>query len=122
MGVNDHIEPKKRGKNRGQSKRGRVGAGEGYEISLAAAIECMSLATVLANAGGALRIGKTRDGGALALGVYYGEDYGTEYVRPNEDIGEAVDEILTAWIPDRAAELVAAREHLYGLLARQKQR
>lgn len=38
--------------------------------------------------GGALRIGLTRDGGALAVGVYgLGEPY-TDYVRPTEDPNE----------------------------------
>ena len=53
---------------------------------------------VLMEHDGALRIGFTRDGGALALGVYQGEDYATEYIRPAEDFGKAVEEIAAAWI------------------------
>lgn len=57
----------------------------------------MGLAIGAAMVGGALRIGHTRDGGALALGVYLGEDYGTEYVRPDEDLAQAVREISLGW-------------------------
>lgn len=51
---------------------------------------------------GALRIGLTRDGGALALGMYLGDDYVTEYVRPSEDFYTALQEIAAAWITDGA--------------------
>lgn len=47
--------------------------------------------------GGAVRVGLTRDGGALAVGMYLGEDRETEYITPNEDLGEAVREIALAW-------------------------
>jgi hypothetical protein len=47
--------------------------------------------------GFALRVGLTRDGGALALGVYMGEQYGTEYIRPDEDLAVALREIGLAW-------------------------
>ena len=55
------------------------------------------LAIGAALVGGALRIGLTRDGGALAIGVYMGDDYGTEYVRPDEDLPRAVREIAQGW-------------------------
>lgn len=67
-----------------------------------------ALAAVLMEQDGALRIGFTRDGGALALGVYQGEDYATEYVRPAEEFGKAIEEIAAAWIDGgdlRLAEL-----------------
>jgi len=57
----------------------------------------LGLAMGAALLGGALRIGFTRDGGALALGVYAGADYGTEYVKPDEDLATAVREISLAW-------------------------
>lgn len=40
----------------------------------------------LANRGGALRLGYSRDGGAYAIGIYLSNDRYTEYVRPHEDI------------------------------------
>jgi len=50
---------------------------------------------------GALRIGLTRDGGALALGCYLGDDYATEYIRPAEDFQAALSEIAQAWLSDQ---------------------
>jgi len=47
--------------------------------------------------GGAFRVGLTRDGGAVALGVYAGDEYGTEYIRPSEDFQTALREIADAW-------------------------
>lgn len=47
--------------------------------------------------GGAIRIGLTRDGGALAIGIYQGKEYGTEYIRPNEDLETALRELAIAW-------------------------
>jgi len=43
----------------------------------------------VARAGGALRLGCTRDGGAYSVGIYGdGPEAYTEYVRPNEDLDE----------------------------------
>lgn len=44
--------------------------------------------------GGAIRFGYTRDGGAYALGLYYGAETTTEYCRPSEDI----ETFLSDWI------------------------
>lgn len=60
----------------------------------------------LAAAGGALRLGLTRDGGAFALGLYLGDDYGTEYIKPNESVPDALDEIASVWLPDGAVRYV----------------
>lgn len=49
---------------------------------------------------GAVRFGFTRDGGALALGCYMGDDYDTEYIRPNQDIEAAIFDIADVWLPD----------------------
>jgi len=68
------------------------------------------LMIAFADAGGALRIGLTRDGGALALGCYMGDDYATEYVRPNEDIWAALNEIAGAWLPDGGEKFWEALE------------
>jgi hypothetical protein len=50
-----------------------------------------------AYAGGAMRIGFTRDGGALSIGVYAGDEYGTEYIRPGEDLAEELRKISEGW-------------------------
>ena len=52
---------------------------------------------VMAPIGGALRIGLTRDGGALASGVYgLGEPY-TAYIRPSDDLSLLLDELTNAF-------------------------
>jgi hypothetical protein len=57
----------------------------------------VALVRALVSQGGCLRIGQTRDGGAWALGVYLGDDYATEYIRPSEDFGGGIGEIAEAW-------------------------
>jgi hypothetical protein len=57
----------------------------------------LSLCVGAALSGGAIRIGLTRDMGAVAIGVYQGDDYGTEYVRPNENLEVAIREIAQGW-------------------------
>jgi len=57
----------------------------------------LSLAIGAALVGGAVRIGLTRDNGALAIGIYAGTEYGTEYVGPDEDVLTAAREISLAW-------------------------
>jgi len=47
--------------------------------------------------GCAIRVGLTRDGGALAIGIYANDEYGTEYVRPDEDLAVACREISQEW-------------------------
>lgn len=44
--------------------------------------------TAVAQKGGALRFGYTRDGGAYAIGIYGDGDPYTEYVSPQEDMHE----------------------------------
>lgn len=57
----------------------------------------LDMAIGFAMKGGALRIGLTRDGGALALGMYLGELYSTEYIRPSENLAEELRKIALAW-------------------------
>lgn len=59
-----------------------------------------ALVAEMAENGGAIRIGLTRDGGALALGMYQGDDYATEYIRPNEDVEAALHAIAELWLTD----------------------
>lgn len=60
----------------------------------------VALVAELAENGGAVRIGLTRDKGALALGMYQGDDYATEYIRPNEDVEAALHAIADVWLTD----------------------
>jgi len=59
-----------------------------------------ALMVSFAEQGGAIRLGYTRDAGALAIGCYLGDDYATEYVRPNEDLRGALIEIAEAWLDE----------------------
>lgn len=93
----------KASQQRGRGKRPAASAT--YALSGDAAMCVAALAMAFAASGGALRIGLTRDKGALALGCYIGDDYATEYIRPSEDILTAVTEIAEAWLPDGATEL-----------------
>jgi hypothetical protein len=68
-----------------------------------AALPWLTLAALIAEMaanGGAIRVGLTRDGGALALGMYQGDDYATEYIRPNEDVEAAMHGIADLWLTD----------------------
>lgn len=49
----------------------------------------------LAEHGFAVRIGKSRDGGSYAIGIYGDGDPYTEYARPSDNILELMDEIAT---------------------------
>lgn len=60
----------------------------------------VALIAEMAENGGAVRVGLTRDRGALALGMYMGDDYATEYIRPNEDIEAAIHSIADVWLTD----------------------
>lgn len=53
----------------------------------------------MAQVGGAVRIGLTRDLGAWALGMYMEGDYAVEYIRPGEETATAIDEIARVWLP-----------------------
>lgn len=66
-----------------------------------------ALVQAMAKEGGAVRIGVTRDGGALALGLYHENDYATEYIRPNESVADAVTEIADVWLEDGGYKLDA---------------
>lgn len=57
----------------------------------------LGLCLGFAMAGGACRVGLTRDGGAIGIGCYLGDDYSTEYIRPDEDLAQAVRDISQAW-------------------------
>lgn len=64
-----------------------------------------ALITAFADAGGAIRVGLTRDGGAWAFGCYLGDDYATEYVRPSENLRGALIEIAEAWLPENGVAM-----------------
>lgn len=53
----------------------------------------------VANSGGALRFGYTRDGGAYAIGVFGDGDPYTEYLRPSDDIERYLQELAEDFRP-----------------------
>lgn len=72
-------------------RRGNSGTADWTVADAATLHRAVSSAT---NAGGALRFGYTRDGGAYNIGIYGdGEPY-TEYIRPGEDIDQVLESII----------------------------
>jgi len=100
VGIEDNAKSERQANKREKSKQAR-----GRRAQSAGSVnwaefgwgDVIAATETLCGAGGALRIGTTRDGGAWALGVYLGTDYATEYIRPTEDFSEAVREIIVAW-------------------------
>jgi len=94
--------------NKRQSRRDKAKAGRSKRAASVGTcdlrtqdwVAIAALIVAFAENGGAVRIGYTRDGGALALGCYLDEDYATEYVRPSEDFTGALIEIAEAWLPE----------------------
>jgi len=113
MGQQEREREERKTKKQAGSKRGRAAHQGKFELTPAAIVQLLPLVTVLADAGGALRIGLTRDGGALALGIYVGDEYGNEYIKPDEDIHQAAEEIALAWLPNKMEEYGDTRERLY---------
>jgi hypothetical protein len=91
----EHKSTKKR--NVGSKRQGGAGGGEPFVIGSSEWARIMALIAIMASRGGAVRIGFTRDLGALAVGLYDGDEQGTEYVRPSEDRDDALDAIAQAW-------------------------
>jgi len=91
-----------------QARGARRASGGSFTLDVRGWSILACLGQAFINVGGALRVGVTRDGGALALGAYYDDDYATEYVRPSEDLWEAASEIAAAWLPNGVDGLNAA--------------
>ena len=78
----------------GNRSKGSGDNGARADWSTANPMVVSGLITAVASRGGAVRFGYTRDGGAYAVGFYYGTENVTKYCRPNED--------LTAFLNDWA--------------------
>ena len=101
MGVNDRAKDTHEENKRAKRKQARSRRGEDKPKYDARSIDwyaIIALTEAICNRQGALRIGFTRDGGALALGIYLGDDYATEYIRPDEDLRDACAEVSDAWL------------------------
>ena len=54
--------------------------------------------STVANNGGAIRFGYSRDGGAYAIGVYGDGDHPyTDYIRPGEDLNAYLQRLCANW-------------------------
>lgn len=95
-----------------EARSRRKGAGVQADLRSVDLAGLAALLIVAAEGGGAVRVGYTRDGGALALGCYAGEDYATEYVKPSEDFLAAVMEIVEAWWPGQSENFAALHQQL----------
>lgn len=99
-------------KKRGASKRGGGHAAMTVTLDGVSWVRLAALTQATMTAGGAVRIGLTRDGGALSVGMYVGEEYGTEYIRPTEDLADALYDIADAWLPQGGTAYDAAFDAL----------
>jgi len=78
----------------GNARKSSESTGQIADWASAAPAKLLDLISTVTSRGGAVRIGYTRDGGAYALGLYYGGEATTEYCRPSESL----DEFLDRWI------------------------
>ena len=81
MGMDELNLQKKLAKRRNGNESGAVADWAGVEAG-----NLISAIAVVSSRGGALRFGYTRDGGAYAVGVYYGDQNFTDYIRPSENV------------------------------------
>jgi len=79
----------------------RVGRNTGLKATFAGTEAGLLLAVVhwMSESGAAVRLGKTSDGGALAIGLYDGSEKRTEYLRPADSVNEFLLELLAAYAP-----------------------
>jgi hypothetical protein len=104
MGVNGDVKQSAAQNRRAKQKetrRGRAVAAGKASWEAVAAPPYIAAIIVASESAGALRLGVTRDGGAFAVGCYAGEDYKTEYIRPDEDWEQAWYDIVEAWWPEK---------------------
>lgn len=90
-------EPNKR--ERAKQAKGRKQATQGgWDWTATDWLYLAALVQATSKEGGAVRVGLTRDKGAMALGMYHSDQYGTEYIKPGEDFAQAIIDIAEAWL------------------------
>lgn len=77
----------------GNAKRDNQASGGGADWSTVDTGVLVKFIDAVTSRGGAVRLGYTRDGGAYAVGLYYGGESTSEYCRPSEDL----DAFLNKW-------------------------
>lgn len=78
----------------GNARRTSEGGTSSADWAIASPGLLVKLIDTVTSRGGAVRFGYTRDGGAYALGLYYGGESTSEYCRPSESL----DGFLQKWI------------------------
>lgn len=78
----------------GNAKRTTEPGQGGADWSMADTGLLVKLIDTVTSRGGAVRFGYTRDGGAYAVGLYYGGESTSEYCRPSESL----EAFLEKWI------------------------
>lgn len=91
MGAMQNNPKERRGKKRSSRRRKSVTA----DWSEANAENIYYLIIVVSKFDGAVRFGRSRDGGAYAIGVYGDGDPWTDYLPGNQDVNEWLLEIIT---------------------------
>lgn len=71
------------------SNTGKSGLEGSYDWGTVEANELARLIQLVTGRGGAIRFGYSRDGNAGSIGVYYGDDRDTVYIRPGQDFSDA---------------------------------
>jgi len=91
---------KQRPQTAGRKFRPKTAVAVTADWSRADAEQLRSTIAAAAQAGGALRLGCTRDGGAYSIGIYGdGPEPYTEYVRPNEDLDDFLRDLEQTFYP-----------------------
>jgi len=81
----------------GERKHKLPGVRTTYDLSSQDGQKILEVIDAITSNGGAIRIGRARDGGALALGVYGdGQSPYTDYLRPGEGLLEYLNELRAA--------------------------
>lgn len=86
--------------NRIKNRRAKIAEAKGdpFDWRTVPAEKLLHLIWIVAAVGGAVRVGATRDGGAMAVGYYLEGDSWTEYVRPSEDIEGYFETAIADWL------------------------
>lgn len=98
---------KGKGKSYGKEQESRIqkrraqlsqSAGDPFDWRVVNPEKLLHLIAIVAACGGAVRVGATRDGGAMAVGYYLDGNSWTEYVRPTEDCEAYLEGAIQDWL------------------------
>lgn len=84
MGI-DKNERSKKPVKKGMLSNGHLQTGTAFSWTDIEPGRLQGLVELVTSRGGAIRFGYSRDGNAGSIGVYYGEERDTVYIRPSED-------------------------------------